>query len=89
MEIKKLKLLNFRNYDNLELEFTKKNTIFIGNNAQGKTNILEAVYVLGLTKSYLNINDKLAKCNCYYDKDDFVVVINNYIVGRELEINLV
>jgi len=58
MEIKNLKLENYRNYDSLDLKFNKKNTIFIGNNAQGKTNILESVYVLGLTKSYLNINEK-------------------------------
>ena len=87
MEIKKLKLLNFRNYDNLELEFTKKNTIFIGNNAQGKTNILEAVYVLGLTKSYLNINDKnLIKFDEVYSKIHGTIIDNN--IEKKLEILL-
>ena len=85
MEIKKLRLLNFRNYDNLELEFTKKNTIFIGNNAQGKTNILEAVYVLGLTKSYLNINDKnLIKFDEVYSKIHGTIIDNN--IEKKLEI---
>ena len=52
MILKKLELKNFRNYQNLELDFNKKITIFIGDNAQGKTNILESIYVLALTKSH-------------------------------------
>lgn len=85
MEIKKLKLNNYRNYDSLELEFKKKNTIFIGNNAQGKTNILEAIYVLGLTKSYLNINEKnLIKFNELYSKIQGIILDNN--IEKKLEI---
>ena len=85
MEIKKLKLENYRNYDNLDLNFNKKNTIFIGNNAQGKTNILEAIYVLGLTKSYLNINEKnLIKFDRVYSKIHGIIVDNN--IERKLEI---
>ena len=85
MEIKKLSLINFRNYDNLNFEFTKKNTIFIGNNAQGKTNILEAIYVLGLTKSYLNINDKnLIKFDKVYSKIHGTIIDNN--IEKKLEI---
>ena len=52
MILKKINLINFRNYSNLELNFSKKINIFIGNNAQGKTNILEAMYVLSVTKSH-------------------------------------
>lgn len=52
MILKKIFLSNFRNYSNLELDFNKKINIFIGNNAQGKTNILEAIYVLSITKSH-------------------------------------
>ena len=51
MKIEHLKLTNFRNYDSLELDFNKNINIFIGNNGQGKTNILESIYVLSLTKS--------------------------------------
>ena len=51
MILTKLQLKNFRNYDNLDLNFNKKINIFIGNNAQGKTNILESIYVLSLSKS--------------------------------------
>jgi len=85
MEIKKLKLYNYRNYEKLELEFNTKNTIFIGNNAQGKTNILEAIYVLGLTKSYLSINDKnLIKFNEMYSKIQGIILDNN--IEKKLEI---
>lgn len=45
MVIKSLKLKNFRNYDFLSIEFDHATNIFYGDNAQGKTNILEAVYL--------------------------------------------
>ena len=51
MKIRDIKLLNFRNYDDLKLEFSDNINIIIGNNGEGKTNILESVYVLSLTKS--------------------------------------
>ena len=58
MKINTLRLKKFRNYDKLEIEFNDKLNIIIGNNAQGKTNILEAIYFLSITKSFLPINDK-------------------------------
>jgi DNA replication and repair protein RecF len=51
MFLKTLKLLNFRNYSNLSLDFDDRPTILIGNNAVGKSNLLEAVYLLSTTKS--------------------------------------
>ena len=51
MFLKKLKLTNFRNYSNLSLEFDQRPTILVGNNAVGKSNLLEAVYLLSTTKS--------------------------------------
>ena len=51
MKIEHLKLTNFRNYDRLELDFNQNINLFIGNNGQGKTNILESIYVLSLSKS--------------------------------------
>jgi DNA replication and repair protein RecF len=57
MILTNLQLKNFRNYDNLDLSFNKKINIFIGNNAQGKTNILESIYVLSLTKSHRTNKD--------------------------------
>ena len=45
MKITKINLVNFRNYSNAEIHFNKKMNIFIGDNAQGKTNILESIGV--------------------------------------------
>ena len=52
MEITKINLVNFRNYDKLSIDLNSKMNIFIGNNAQGKTNILESIVVLALSKSH-------------------------------------
>lgn len=58
MKIKKILLKNYRNYDNLEIDFNDNLNIIIGDNAQGKTNLLESIYVLAVTKSFLSITDK-------------------------------
>lgn len=52
MHIKTLKLRDFRNYQDQSLELNPGLNIFVGDNAQGKTNLLEAIYVLSLSKSY-------------------------------------
>ena len=54
MIIRSLKVTNFRNYDRFNITLGSKMNIFIGNNASGKTNILEAIAILGLTKSFRN-----------------------------------
>jgi len=58
MIIKSLELSNFRNYDFLTLDFDKGTNILFGNNAQGKTNILEAIYVSATTKSHKGHKDR-------------------------------
>lgn len=58
MYINSLKLSNYRNYHDLSIEFDKGITILYGDNAQGKTNILEAVYLSGTTKSHRGTKDK-------------------------------
>ncbi len=58
MKINSLKLKNFRNYDFLNLEFDKATNIFYGDNAQGKTNILESLYLVGTTKSHRGTKDR-------------------------------
>lgn len=58
MIIKSLKLKNFRNYDLLDLDFNDSTNIFYGDNAQGKTNILEAIYLSGTTKSHRGTKDR-------------------------------
>lgn len=58
MYIKNLQLINFRNYENLVLEFSEGINVFIGNNAQGKTNILESIYYCSIGKSHRTNKDK-------------------------------
>ena len=53
-----MKLKNFRNYDLLDLEFDSTTNIFYGDNAQGKTNILESIYLTGTTKSHRGTKDR-------------------------------
>ena len=57
MQISSLKLLNFRNYESLELKFSPKVNLIYGKNGMGKTNIVEAIYMLGLTKTFRSNND--------------------------------
>lgn len=57
MILTKLNLYNFRNYHKISLPLGSKMNILIGQNAQGKTNILEAISILALTKSYRNGNE--------------------------------
>ena len=59
MWIKELTLSNFRCYDSLKMEFAPGINILYGNNALGKTSILEAVHILGLTKSNRTNDDSV------------------------------
>ena len=58
MIIQSLELSDFRNYDSLDITFDKGTNILYGDNAQGKTNILEAIYVSATTKSHKGAKDK-------------------------------
>ena len=58
MYIESVQLKNFRNYESLKLDLAPGTNIFYGNNAQGKTNILEALYLCGTTKSHKGSKDK-------------------------------
>ncbi len=62
MFLKQLNLTNFRNYAHLDLNFDQRPTVLVGNNAAGKSNILEAVYLLSTTKSLrVETEDELIK----------------------------
>ena len=58
MIIKSIELADYRNYDFLAMEFEEGTNILYGDNAQGKTNILEAIYVAATTKSHKSSKDK-------------------------------
>ena len=78
MIIKSLELADFRNYETLNISFDKGTNILYGNNAQGKTNILEAIYISATTKSHkgskdkeiINFNKEEAHIRTYLEKED-------------------
>ncbi|MBD5525889.1 MAG: DNA replication/repair protein RecF [Lachnospiraceae bacterium] len=77
MIIKSLELADFRNYDFLHIDFDKGTNILYGDNAQGKTNILEAIYLSAITKSHkgskdrdiVNFDKEEAHIRTYLEKD--------------------
>lgn len=58
MYIKELTLKNYRNYEDLTIQFDNKVNVILGENAQGKTNVMESIYVLAMAKSHRTSNDK-------------------------------
>jgi DNA replication and repair protein RecF len=60
MYLRKLLLTNFKNYDHAELELSPKINCLVGNNGVGKTNILDAIHYLSLTKSFFNNIDSIS-----------------------------
>ena len=58
MRLNNLQLINFRNYDNLHLNFKRNINLLVGKNGQGKTNIVEAIYMLSFGKSFRTNKDK-------------------------------
>ncbi|EHJ53220.1 DNA replication/repair protein RecF [Streptococcus macacae] len=87
MWIKEINLKNYRNYNSIETNFSPKLNIFVGQNAQGKTNFLEAIYFLSLTRSHRTRSDKeLIK---FGEKELMVSGVINRVNGKiPLEINL-
>ena len=85
MYLKNIKIQNFRNYDSLTLNFEKGLNIIYGNNGQGKTNLLESLYVLGMTKSHRSyIDNSLIKENKNFFKVNGNLFIEN--IKSKLEI---
>ncbi len=59
MILENLSLINFKNYSNEQFEFSTNINCFVGQNGSGKTNILDAIYYLAMTKSHLQSKDKI------------------------------
>ncbi|WP_288531143.1 AAA family ATPase, partial [uncultured Secundilactobacillus sp.] len=57
MKLTELSLHHFRNYEALDVSFGPGVNVLLGENAQGKTNLLEAIYVLALARSHRTSND--------------------------------
>ncbi|MFI8687890.1 DNA replication/repair protein RecF [Rossellomorea sp. NPDC077527] len=62
MYIEQLELRNYRNYESIDVTFENKVNVILGENAQGKTNIMESIYVLAMAKSHRTSNDKDLIC---------------------------
>ena len=87
MFVKSLELNNFRNYDDLSITFDKDNNILFGDNAQGKTNTLEAIYVCGTTKSHKGCKDKeLIKIG--ENESHIRMIVNKNGVDRKIDMHL-
>jgi DNA replication and repair protein RecF len=83
MYLKKLSLTNFKNYSQADLEFSPKINCFVGNNGVGKTNILDAIHYLSLTKSFFNNIDSV---NIKHNEEYFL--IQGIFAGDNEEVNI-
>ena len=82
MHLKTLQLINFKNYQEVELSLSQGINCFTGKNGSGKTNLLDAIHYLSMCKSYLNSIDRQ---NIKFD-ELFFVIQGNWI-KEEKEIN--
>lgn len=70
MFLRQLSLIQFKNYDEISLQFSEKINCFVGDNGVGKTNLLDSIYYLSMCKSYFNsVDSQLIK----HEKDFFVI----------------
>ncbi|NNC70349.1 MAG: DNA replication and repair protein RecF [Flavobacteriaceae bacterium] len=70
MHLKKITLVNYKNFDTADFVFDQKINCFVGHNGVGKTNILDAIYHLAFTKGYFN---SIAIQNIKHDEDFFLI----------------
>lgn len=78
MFVKSLELNNYRNYENIQIDFDKGVNILYGDNAQGKTNVLESIYLCSTSKSHrgskdkeiVRFNEKEGHIRCLFDKNE-------------------
>ena len=81
MYLKRLSLTNFKNYELNELEFSPKINCFVGNNGVGKTNILDAIHYLSLTKSFFNNIDSIS----IRHGEDYFIIQGTFVRDEEDE----
>lgn len=81
MYIKNISLVNFKNYNSLEIVFSERINCFTGNNGAGKTNILDAIYYLSFCKSFFSSIDSIS----IKHGSEFFVIQGNYDIGNNDE----
>ena len=86
MFVKKIRLKNYRGYDELELGFDKGINILSGDNAQGKTNLLEAVYYCSSGRSHRTTKDK--ECIYLGREEALIKIVFERSAGREEQIEI-
>jgi DNA replication and repair protein RecF len=86
MHLKNIRLQQFKNYDKAEMQFSEEINCFVGINGSGKTNLLDAIHYLCLTKSAINGIDNL---NLQHQKDFFTIFGDFELEGREIEIRCI
>jgi len=88
MYIKEIELKDFRNYDDIRISFSDKVNIFLGNNAQGKTNLLEGIYLNAMAKSFKTNREKeMVRFGCDYCRIKSIVVIDGEEYTTEIALN--
>lgn len=87
MYIKKIQMLNYRNYKSLNIDLGKNVNVFMGDNAQGKTNILEAIYYCAFAKSHRTSKDK-ELINWNEDKAYISVLVGKDRLDKTIDINI-
>lgn len=87
MIVKKISLINFRNLIKQTITFSKHANVFIGDNAQGKTNLLESIYFLALTKSYKTLDANLINKDKTFTKVKAEIRDENIYKSLSVELN--
>ena len=96
MYINKIEIKNFRNYEKQEIELNPHINIFYGDNAQGKTNILEAIFISGFGKSFrtskekemIKLGEDFLEATVFYQKSDRDGKIRTVISNKkQIEVN--
>ena len=86
MYLKNIRLHQFKNYQKAEVQFSKEINCFVGINGSGKTNLLDAIHYLCLTKSAINAVDLL---NIHHDQEFFTVFGEFDLEGKEIEVRCI
>ena len=87
MQVDSINLINFRNYENLKLNFSQNLNMIIGQNGQGKTNIVEAIHFLSFAKSFRTSKDKEV-INFGYDTSYIKAITKNQNGKSNIDIKL-
>jgi DNA replication and repair protein RecF len=84
MILKRIRMINFRNYKKFEHTFNKSINILTGDNGVGKTTILEAIYILAISKSFRTSSFR----NIVNNEENYLQVFGNFVNKKKIEVNI-